>query len=113
MIVLQTDRTQQAGGGAFAVIGIAFAPQHGTDGTALLVGHDTAARSELYRYDLVTNDNALFTGMNYTAENALLPARNILVAAGLAETQNAGGGSVSPGPPLAVASEAGTRRGAA
>ena len=40
-------------------------------------------------------------------------ARNILVAAGLAETQNACGGSVSPGQPLAVASEAGTRRGAA
>jgi putative transposase len=40
-------------------------------------------------------------------------ARNILVAAGLAETQTACGGSVSPGQPLAVASEAGTRRGAA
>jgi putative transposase len=40
-------------------------------------------------------------------------ARNILVAAGLAETQNACGGSVSPGQPLAVAGEAGTRRGAA
>src|SRR5215218_9620629 len=40
-------------------------------------------------------------------------ARNILVAAGLAETQNACGGSVSPGQPLAVASETGTRRGAA
>jgi len=40
-------------------------------------------------------------------------ARNILVAAGLAETQNTCGGSVSPGQPLAVASEAGTRRGAA
>jgi putative transposase len=40
-------------------------------------------------------------------------ARNILVAAGLAETQNARGGSVSPGLPLAVAGEAGTRRGAA
>ncbi|MFL6219128.1 MAG: RNA-guided endonuclease InsQ/TnpB family protein [Actinomycetes bacterium] len=40
-------------------------------------------------------------------------ARNILVAAGLAETQNACGDSVSPGQPLAVASEAGTRRGAA
>ena len=39
-------------------------------------------------------------------------ARNILVAAGLAETQNACGGSVSPGQPLADASEAGTRRGA-
>ena len=40
-------------------------------------------------------------------------ARNILVAAGLAETQNACGGSVSPGQPLAVAREAGTPRGAA
>jgi putative transposase len=40
-------------------------------------------------------------------------ARNILVAAGLAETQNVCGGSVSPGQALAVASEAGTRRGAA
>jgi hypothetical protein len=40
-------------------------------------------------------------------------ARNILVAAGLAETQNACGGSVSPGQPLAVAGEAETRRGAA
>ena len=39
-------------------------------------------------------------------------ARNILVAAGLAETHTACGGSVSPGQPLAVASEAGTRRGA-
>jgi putative transposase len=40
-------------------------------------------------------------------------ARNILVAAGLAETENACGGSVRPGEPLAVAGEAGTRRGAA
>jgi putative transposase len=40
-------------------------------------------------------------------------ARNILVAAGLAETQNACGDTVSPGQPLAVATEAGTRRGAA
>jgi len=40
-------------------------------------------------------------------------ARNILVAAGLAETQNACGGSVSPGAALAVAGEAGTHRGAA
>jgi putative transposase len=40
-------------------------------------------------------------------------ARNILVAAGLAETQTACGGSASPGQPLAVASEAGTHRGAA
>jgi putative transposase len=40
-------------------------------------------------------------------------ARNILVAAGLAETPNACGGSVSPGETLAAAGEAGTRRGAA
>jgi putative transposase len=40
-------------------------------------------------------------------------ARNILVAAGLAETQNACGGSVSPGATLAAAGEAGTHRGAA
>ncbi|MEZ0579141.1 UPF0182 family protein [Nocardioides sp. MH1] len=33
----------------------------------------------LDRFDLVTNDNSLFTGMNYTGENALLPARNILM----------------------------------
>ncbi|WP_435770870.1 UPF0182 family membrane protein [Nocardioides sp. SYSU DS0651] len=37
----------------------------------------------LDRYDLVTNDHRLFTGMNYTAENALLPARNILVGVAL------------------------------
>jgi putative transposase len=40
-------------------------------------------------------------------------ARNILVAAGLAETLNACGGHVRPGVTLAVASEAGTHRGAA
>jgi putative transposase len=40
-------------------------------------------------------------------------ARNILVAAGLAETQNACGGSVSPEATLAAAGEAGTHRGAA
>jgi putative transposase len=40
-------------------------------------------------------------------------ACNILVAAGLAETQNACGGSVSPGATLAAAGEAGTHRGAA
>jgi putative transposase len=40
-------------------------------------------------------------------------ARNILVAAGLAETQNACGGYGRPGATLAVASEAGTHRGAA
>jgi putative transposase len=39
-------------------------------------------------------------------------ARNILVAAGLTETQNACGGNVSPGATLAVADEAGTHRGA-
>ena len=39
-------------------------------------------------------------------------ARNILVAAGLAETQTACGGHVRPGVTLAVAGEAGTHRGA-
>ena len=39
-------------------------------------------------------------------------ARNILAAAGLAETQTACGGHVRPGATLAVASEAGTHRGA-
>jgi putative transposase len=39
-------------------------------------------------------------------------ARNILVAAGLAETLNACGGPVRPGATLALASEAGTHRGA-
>lgn len=33
----------------------------------------------LGRFDLVTEDHDLFTGMNYTGENALLPARNILL----------------------------------
>jgi uncharacterized protein len=33
----------------------------------------------LDRFDLVNQDNALFTGMNYTAENAVLPAKNILI----------------------------------
>ncbi|WP_139978264.1 UPF0182 family protein [Nocardioides litoris] len=33
----------------------------------------------LDRFDLVTEKNGLFTGMNYTAENAVLPARNILM----------------------------------
>lgn len=37
----------------------------------------------LDRFDLVTNDNNLFTGMNYTGENALLPARNILMGVAL------------------------------
>ncbi|MDQ4054921.1 MAG: UPF0182 family protein [Actinomycetota bacterium] len=33
----------------------------------------------LDRFDLVSNDNSLFTGMNYAAENAVLPAKNILM----------------------------------
>ncbi|QYJ05712.1 UPF0182 family protein [Nocardioides panacisoli] len=33
----------------------------------------------LDRYDLVLTENSLFTGMNFTGENALLPARNILI----------------------------------
>jgi putative transposase len=40
-------------------------------------------------------------------------ARNILVAAGLAETQNACGAGVRPPAMAAVGDEAGTRRGAA
>ncbi len=47
-----------------------------------LVGVFVLAKAVDYyldRYDLVLNDNSLFTGMNYTAENALLPARNILM----------------------------------
>ncbi|WP_134764495.1 UPF0182 family protein [Nocardioides sp. 1609] len=34
----------------------------------------------LDRFDLVTQKNSLFTGMNYTGENAVLPAKNILMA---------------------------------
>jgi putative transposase len=45
--------------------------------------------------------------------NAARNILNILVAAGPAETQNACGGSIRPGATLAVAGEAGTRRGAA
>lgn len=33
----------------------------------------------LDRFDLVNDDHNLITGMNYTAENAVLPARNILM----------------------------------
>jgi putative transposase len=44
--------------------------------------------------------------------NAAHNILKVLVAAGPAETQNACGGSVSPGQPLAVAGEAGTHRGA-
>lgn len=33
----------------------------------------------LDRFDLVTDDHERFTGMNFTGENALLPARNILM----------------------------------
>ena len=33
----------------------------------------------LDRFDLVNQNNSLFTGMNYTAENAVLPAKNILI----------------------------------
>ncbi|WP_141014000.1 UPF0182 family membrane protein [Nocardioides sambongensis] len=42
-----------------------------------------AADYYLDRYDLVTDDHSLFTGMNYTAENAVLPARNILLGVAL------------------------------
>lgn len=37
----------------------------------------------LDRFDLVNEDHKLFTGMNNAAENALLPARNILVGVAL------------------------------
>lgn len=37
----------------------------------------------LDRYDLVADDHRLFTGMNYAGENAMLPARNILVGVAL------------------------------
>ncbi|WP_323794331.1 UPF0182 family protein, partial [Nocardioides sp.] len=33
----------------------------------------------LDRFDLVNQNNSLFTGMNFTAENAVLPAKNILI----------------------------------
>ncbi len=51
-----------------------------------LLGVFVLAKSVDYyldRYDLVTDDHRLFTGMNFTAENALLPARNILVGVAL------------------------------
>ncbi|HEV8163994.1 MAG TPA: zinc ribbon domain-containing protein, partial [Actinomycetota bacterium] len=47
-----------------------------------------------------------------THDRDLNAARNILVAAGLAETQNACGAGVRP-PAAAVGNEAGTHRGAA
>lgn len=37
----------------------------------------------LDRFDLVNQKNSLFTGMNYTADNAVLPAKNILVGVAL------------------------------
>ncbi len=37
----------------------------------------------LDRFDLVTQKNSLFTGMNYAGENAVLPSRNILVGVAL------------------------------
>ncbi|MEV5000910.1 UPF0182 family protein [Nocardioides sp. LML1-1-1.1] len=53
---------------------------------SVLLGVFVLAKSVDYwldRYDLVTDDHRIFTGMNYTAENALLPARNILVGVAL------------------------------
>lgn len=53
---------------------------------SVLLGGFVLAKSVDYffdRYDLVTDDHRLFTGMNFTAENAVLPARNILVAVAL------------------------------
>ncbi len=37
----------------------------------------------LDRFDLVNESNRLFTGMNYTADNAVLPAKNILLGIAL------------------------------
>ena len=37
----------------------------------------------LDRFDLVNQNNSLFTGMNFTAENAVLPAKNILIGVAL------------------------------
>ena len=37
----------------------------------------------LDRFDLVSQNNSLFTGMNYTADNAVLPAKNILMGVAL------------------------------
>ncbi|NYI46577.1 hypothetical protein BJ993_003657 [Nocardioides aromaticivorans] len=53
---------------------------------SVLLGVFVLAKSVDYyldRFDLVTDDHKLLTGMNYTAENALLPARNILVGVAL------------------------------
>ncbi|THV18290.1 UPF0182 family protein [Nocardioides caeni] len=53
---------------------------------SVLLGCFVLAKSVDYwfdRFDLVTDDHKLFTGMNYTGENALLPARNILVGVAL------------------------------
>lgn len=53
---------------------------------SVLLGIFVMAKSVDYyldRFDLVTDDHRLLTGMNYTAENALLPARNILVGVAL------------------------------
>ncbi|KRA37968.1 MULTISPECIES: UPF0182 family membrane protein [unclassified Nocardioides] len=53
---------------------------------SVLLGSFVLAKSVDYfydRYDLVTDDHRLFTGMNFTAENAVLPSRNILVAVAL------------------------------
>lgn len=53
---------------------------------SVLLGVFVLAKSVDYyldRFDLVTDDHRLFTGMNFTAENALLPARNILVGVAL------------------------------
>ena len=37
----------------------------------------------LDRFDLVNQNNSLFTGMNFTGENAVLPAKNILIGVAL------------------------------
>ncbi len=49
---------------------------------SVLLGFFVLAKGADYyldRFDLVNDDNRLFTGMNYTAENAVLPAKNILL----------------------------------
>ncbi len=53
---------------------------------SVLLGVFVLAKSVDYyldRFDLVNESNRLFTGMNYTADNAVLPAKNILLGIAL------------------------------
>ncbi|MCL2540976.1 MAG: UPF0182 family protein [Nocardioidaceae bacterium] len=53
---------------------------------SILLGIFVLAKAADYfldRYDLVTTDHARFTGMNYAGQNAVLPARNILLGVSL------------------------------